>query len=266
PGAMQRGATAFAWALGDGGTAQRDVLAPAPYQRIVRGGGPKLLDGGNARIYTEQALLRARGQVSKDLRYGLLARDPKASAAHHADPDPPQQDHGCQCGHEVGLHRSLGALAVTFAQQRAPRLIGPQADDCRGVDGMDGPPLTAHAHGLDRQAHAAPGKGPSEQHIEPHLAPLHGAFHSMPAPAQVEHVGQGGTGAAPLMMDKLTAKPSDQHDAKKVCGACRHRVNYAVERTRRQVYWLDGQRLEGLGWFRHPPSIPDFWPPWLRIW
>ena len=58
-GAMPRGATAFARALGGGGTAQRDVLAQAPDQRIVRGGGPKLLDGGNARIHTEQPLLRA---------------------------------------------------------------------------------------------------------------------------------------------------------------------------------------------------------------
>ena len=158
---MQRGATAFAWALGGRGTAQRDVLAQAPHQGILRGGGPKLLDGGDARIHTEQPLLRARGQGSKDLSYGLVARRPEAGAAHHADPDPTNQDHGCQRGHEVGLHRPLGAMAVAFTQQRAPLLLGPQADHGRGVDGMDGPPLTAQAHGLDRQARHAPGKARS---------------------------------------------------------------------------------------------------------
>ncbi len=47
-GPLQRGATAFAGALGGGGTAQRDVPAQAPDQRIVRSGGAKLLAGGNA--------------------------------------------------------------------------------------------------------------------------------------------------------------------------------------------------------------------------
>ncbi len=218
------------------------------------------------RIHTEQPLLRARGQVSKDLRDGLLAGDPKASAAYDADPDPPNQDHGRQRGHAVGRHRSLGTLAVAFAQQRAPLLIGSQPHYGRGVDGMDCPPLTAQAHGLDRQAREAPGKGLIEQNIEPHLAPLHGAFNSMPAPAQLQHVRQGGTGEAALMVDKLTSKHSDQHDANKVCGACGQRGHYAVDRICRQVYWLDGQRLGCLGWFRHPPSIPDFWPLWLLIW
>ena len=131
---------------------------------------------------------------------------------------------------------------------------------------MDSPLLGAHPYGLDRQAREAPREGPIEQNIEHHLAPLHGAFNSMPAPAQMQHVGQGGTGEAPLMVDKLTGKHSDQHDANKVRGACGHCVNHAVDRICRQVYWLDGQRLGGIGWFRHPPNIPDFWPLWLLLW
>jgi hypothetical protein len=195
-----------------------------------------------------------------------LAGSPKASAAHHADPDPPTQDHGRQRGHEVGLHRSLGALTVAFAQPRAPLLLGAQADDGRGVEGMDRPPLAAQAHGLDRQAREAPGEGPIEQPSEHHLAPLHGAFNAMPAPPQLQHVGQGGTGKTPLRVNKLPGKQSDQHDANKVRGACGQRVQQAVDRTRRQIYWLGGQRLGGIGWFRHPLSIPEFWLLWLHIW
>src|SRR5262245_1134554 len=139
---MQHWAPALSWALGVRGTAQRDVLAQAPHQRIAHGGGLKLLDGGNARIHTEQALLRALGRVSKDLGHGLLARCPEAGAAHHADPDPPNPDDTRQGGYDVGLHRPVGALAVALAQQGAPLLIGAQADYGRGVDGMDRPPLT----------------------------------------------------------------------------------------------------------------------------
>lgn len=123
---------------------------------------------------------------------------------------------------------------------------------------MDRPPLTAQAHGLDRQALETPGEGLIEQPIEHHLAARHGAFHAMPAPAQLQHIGQGGTGEAPLIVNKLPGKHRDQHETNKVRGACGQRVNQAVDCTRRQIYWLDGQRLGGIGWFRHPPSIPDF--------
>ena len=241
-------------------------LRKRPTSASLLGGGPKLLDGGNARIHTEQALLRALGQVGKDFGHGLLARRPKAGAAHHADPDPTNQDHGRQRGHEVGLHRPLGAMAVAFAQQRAPLLVGPQADHGRGVDGMDGPPLTPQAHGLDGQALQAPGEGPIKQRIQRHLAALHGAFDPMPAPAQMDHVGQGGTGQAPLMVDELASKHSDEHDADKVRGARGQRANQVVDRTRRQVHWLHGQRLGCMGWSRHPPSISELWPLWLLIW
>ena len=85
---------------------------------------------------------------------------------------------------------------------------------------MDGPPLTAQAHGLDRQTLEAPGKGPIEQGIQRYLAARHGTFDPMPAPAQLEYIGQGSAGQAPLMVDQLTGKHSDQHDANKVRGAC----------------------------------------------
>jgi len=177
------------------------------------------------------------------LGHGLLARCPEAGAAYHADPDPTNQHHGRQRGHDVGLHRPLGAMAVAFAQQRTPLLIGAQADDGRGIDGMDRPPLTPQTHGLDGQALQAPRQGPIEQHIQRHLAALHGAFDPVPPPAQMQHVGQGGTGKAPLMVDELTGKHGDKHDANKVRGACGQRVNQAVDRIRPQVYWRCGQRL-----------------------
>ena len=84
----------------------------------------------------------------------------------------------------------------------------------------------------------APGEGPIEQRIQRHLAALHGAFDPMPAPAQMDHVGQGGTGQAPLVVDELASKHSDEHDADKVCGARRQRANQVVDCTRRQVHWL----------------------------
>jgi len=112
---------------------------------------------------------------------------------------------------------------------------------------MARPPLTAHPYGLDRQAHEAPREGPIEQHSEHHFAPLHGAFPSMPAPAQLQHGGQGGASQAPLMVDKLPGQHRDQHDANKGCGACGPRGNHAVDRICRQIYWLDGQRLGCIG-------------------
>ena len=157
-------------------------------------------------------------------------------------------------------------MAVAFAQLRAPLRGGAQAGDGRGVDGMDGSLLTAQAHGLDGQARETPSEGPIEQGVERHLAALHGTFDPMPAPPQMNHVGQGGAGQAPLVMDKLAGKHGDEDNPDKVCGTGGQRTNQAVDRTRGQVYWLSGQRLECRGWFRHPPSISDLWPLWLLLW
>ena len=131
---------------------------------------------------------------------------------------------------------------------------------------MDGPPLTTQAHRLDGQALEAPGKGPIEQGVERHLAARQGACDPMPAPAQMDHVGQRGTGEAPLMVDELASKHGDEHDADKVCGARGQRANQGVDCTRSQVHWLHGQRLGGMGWSRHSPSISELWPLWLLIW
>jgi hypothetical protein len=105
------------------------VLAQAPHQRLVLRSGLKLRTAGNARIHTEQALLRALRQGRKDLGYGLLARGPEAGTAHHADSESTKQDDRRQYGHEVGRHRSLGPMTLAFAQPRAPLHIGTQADD-----------------------------------------------------------------------------------------------------------------------------------------
>src|SRR5262249_13677171 len=90
---MPGGATALAWALGMRSTAQGDVPTQAPHQRIALSSGLKPRAGGNARIHTEQALLRARRQSRKELGYSLLARGPKAGTAHQADSNSPTQDH-----------------------------------------------------------------------------------------------------------------------------------------------------------------------------
>jgi hypothetical protein len=111
---MQRRATPPAGTSWVGGAAQRDVLAQATHQRILLGRRSKLFDSGNPRIYTEQALLRALRQGSKDLGDRLLASRAKAGPAHHADPHPVDPGYGRECGDEVGLHRPLGPLAVAF--------------------------------------------------------------------------------------------------------------------------------------------------------
>ena len=237
------------------GTAQRDVLAQASHQGIPFRGSPKLLNGGNAGIHTEQTLLPARGQVSKEVGHGLLARRPEAGAAHQTDPDPTNQDYGRERRHKVGLHRPLGAMTVAFAQQRAPLLVRPQPRHGRGVEGMDGPPLTPQADRLDGQARQAPGEGPIKQRVQRHLAPLHSAFDPMPAPTQMDHVGQGGAGQAPLVVDKLAGKHGDEDDADKVGGTRRQNVHQVVDCLCRQIHWRHGQGMGGLGWSRHPPSF-----------
>ena len=131
---------------------------------------------------------------------------------------------------------------------------------------MDRPPLSAQAHRLDRQARQAPGEGPIEQGVQRHLAPLQGAFDPLPAPAQMDYIGQRGAGQTAPVVDELAGKHGEEYDADKVCGARRQRAHQAVDRTSRQVYWLYGQRLRCIGWFRHPLSISDLWPLWLLIW
>jgi len=196
-----------------------------------------------------------------------LARRSQAGAAHQADPYPANEHHGRERGDEVGLHRPLGTMAVTFAQQRAPLLIGgPQPGHSRGVDSMDCSPLPAQAHRLNGQALQAPRECAIEQHLQRHLAPLHGPFDPMPAPAQMNHVGQGGTSQAPLVVDKLAGKHGDEYAADTVCGARWQHAHQIVNCARRQVHWRHGQRLGGRGWFRHPPSISDLWPLWLLLW
>src|SRR5439155_7632003 len=46
--------------------------AQAPNERLPVGGRLELLDGGDSRIHTEQALVRACGQVGKELGDGLF--------------------------------------------------------------------------------------------------------------------------------------------------------------------------------------------------
>ena len=131
---------------------------------------------------------------------------------------------------------------------------------------MDGPPLLALVHGLDWQTLQAPAEHPIKPRIQRHLAALQRTFDPMPAPAPMDHVGQRGTGQASLVVDELARKHGKEHEADKVRRARRQRVNQVVDCTRRQVHWRHGQRLGGMGWFRHPPSISELWPLWLLLW
>jgi hypothetical protein len=150
--ARPRRATPPAGASGLGGTTQRDVLAPAPAQRLPLGRCPKLLEGGTPRLDPEPALVPALGQGGKEVRATLCPRRAKAGAAHQADPHPAEQDHGREGGDAVGLPRPLSPRAVAFAHQGTPLLVGPQPGHGRGVEGLDGPPLLAPAHRLDGHA------------------------------------------------------------------------------------------------------------------
>ena len=131
---------------------------------------------------------------------------------------------------------------------------------------MDGALLTAQPHGLDRHARQAPRESPIEQDVQRHLAPRHGAFHPMPPPAPLAHVGPGGTGAAALGVDQLPGKHRDQHEADKVGSPRREHAHQGVDCTRRQGYWRGGQRLRGRGWSRQLPTLADLWPLWLPLW
>src|SRR4029453_6567668 len=63
---MQGRATTPAGVSWFGSASQRAVLTQATHQRLPLGRRPKLRDGGNPGIYTEQALLGALWQVGKD--------------------------------------------------------------------------------------------------------------------------------------------------------------------------------------------------------
>lgn len=144
-----------------------------------------------------------------------------------------------QRGHDIRRYCPVGALTVAFTQQHTPLLVGPQARDGRGVDGLDGPLFLAPAHQLDRHARAAPGEGPIDQRDQRDLAAFHSPLNPMPAPAQLEDVGQRGTGEASLRVDQLPGQHRDQYEAKQVGGARGRRLNHAVDRPRCQIYWLD---------------------------
>ena len=82
----------------------------------------------------------------------------------------------------------------------------------------------------------------------------------------MDDVGQRGAGETPLIVDELTGKHGDKHNADKVRGASRQSANQVVDSTRGQVNWLRGQMKSCIGWFRHPPSISELWPLLLLHW
>ena len=131
---------------------------------------------------------------------------------------------------------------------------------------MDCTSFTAHPHGLDRQALQTPGERPIEQGVQRHLAALQGAFDPMPAPAQMDHVGQRGARQASLVVDELTGAQGDERDTDEVRAARGQTANQVVDGTCSQVLWLRGQMTRCIGWFRHPPNISELWPPLLLIW
>lgn len=102
---------------------------------------------------------------------------------------------------------------------------------------MDGPPLTPQAPRLHGQARQTPRHCPLKEGVQRYLAALHRPFAPTLAPAQVHHVGQGGAGQAPLVVDQLAGTQGDEDDANKIRGACGQHANHTVDRLRRQVYW-----------------------------
>ena len=126
--------------------------------------------------------------------------------------------------------------------------------------------FTAQPHRLDGQVLQAPGERRVAQRIERKLAPLHGPFDPVPAPAQMHDVGQRGTSETPLIVNELPSTHGNEHDADEVRGTRRQRANQSVHSTGDQVNWGRGQMMSGIGWFRHPPSIANLWPLLLLIW
>jgi hypothetical protein len=79
----------------------------------------------------------------------------------------------------------------------------------------------------------------------------------MPAPAQMEHIRQGGTGEAPLMVDELTSKHSDKYDPDKVGSPHRQRPHQSVNRVCGQIYWPGSQGQWWIIGLRHPTTIAE---------
>ena len=208
-----------------GGPAQGDVAAQAANQRILFGRCLELLEGSDPRIHTEQAFLLALRQVRKKLGDRLFAGGPEPGAAHQPHAHATHSDHGRQRGNNVGLHCPLGPMAVAFAQQGTCLFVGAQAGNGRGVDGMHRPVFPAQPHGFEGQAVHAPPEDTLEQCIQRHLATLQGTLDPVPAPAQMDNVGQRGAGQAALVVDELASKHGDEHDADKVCGARRQHAH-----------------------------------------
>ena len=131
---------------------------------------------------------------------------------------------------------------------------------------MDRALLVSQPYGRDGQALQAPAERPIEQPVQRKLPTLQRPFDSVPAPAQLHHIGQRRPSKASLMVGELTSKHGDEHDAEKIRGTRRQTENQSIHNTRGQIHWLRGQRQRGLGWSRHPPNISNLWPPWLRNW
>ena len=131
---------------------------------------------------------------------------------------------------------------------------------------MNRTPLAAQAHWLDRQVLDTPGERTIKERIEREVPTLHGPFHPVPTPAQMRDVRQCSACEAPLMVDELAGEHSDKHYGDEVSGARGQTTNQVVQGTSSQVNWLRGQTKRCTGWFRHPPSISEFWPLLLLIW
>ena len=105
-----------------------------------------------------------------------------------------------QGGHDIGPHGPASPMAVACARQGQAR-ARPQTGDGRRVDGVDLAVLTAQPYRVERQVGQAPGGGTVKHGIEGARAPLHRAFHPMPAPAQMDHEGQDSAGQAAFGLD-----------------------------------------------------------------
>ena len=90
---------------------------------------------------------------------------------------------------------------------------------------MDRALLVSQPYGREGQALQAPAERPIEQPVQGKLPTLQRPFDSVPAPAQLHDIGQGRPSKAPLMVDELTSKHGDQHDADTVRGPHRQTAN-----------------------------------------
>ena len=115
--------------------------------------------------------------------------------------------------------------------------------------------LTAQADGLGRQVGQAPRRGLLKQGIQAERPTLESPLDPMPAPAQMDDVGQDGTGEAALAVDELAGAQGDQHDADEVGGARRQAADEGVNHVGHQIHWRGGRGKRGLVRFVHPTSI-----------